>query len=69
LLTSSTNTENIESRYIYRNIKGKTLGPGSYQNVDVQQKAKGVPKWNLNKIDRFKTQPNIVPGPGAYVIN
>lgn len=45
------------------------MGPGSYQNIDVQQKAKGVAKWDLNKIDRFKTEPNIVPGPGAYDFN
>jgi len=54
---------------VYRNIQGKTLGPGSYQNINLESKPKGVAKWDLNKIDRFKTEPNIVPGPGAYSAN
>lgn len=55
LLTSSKNTENVESRYIFRNTNGKTLGPGSYQNCDFQPKSKGVAKWMLDKNIRFKT--------------
>lgn len=51
---------------MYKNIKGKTLGPGCYQDIEFKPKSKSVPKWDLSKEKRFKTEGNNVPGPGTY---
>lgn len=66
ILTSTTNTENIESQYVERSISAKGVGPGHYQTVDYRPKVKSVPKWASDRIARFGSDKTLAPGPGAY---
>ena len=66
ILMSSSNTEMKESKFVGKDVMGKTLGPGSYNAEKKKTKIKHISNWSIQKPNRFSSSEKNIPGPGSY---